>query len=65
MNRKINISRENTNAEVLARIIKATSLKYNCSMTIDFSGHNRITSFVGDKALKPHIAEEVQKIFTN
>jgi len=63
MSPKINIAREDTNTEVLARIVKAESRKYDCSMEIDFSNGNRITKFVGDETLKPHIADEVRKIF--
>ena len=58
------ITREDTNAEVLARIIKAASRKYDCSMEIDFSRDNRVSRFVGDEALKSHIAEEVSCIFS-
>jgi hypothetical protein len=64
MNALMKVSSEDTNAEVLARIVKAASQKYNCSMEIEFSNENRISRFVGDKALKPHIAEEVRNIFS-
>ena len=64
MNTKMHIAREDTNAEVLARIVKAASRKYDCSMEIDFSRDNRITRFVGDEALKVHIAEEVSSMFS-
>lgn len=64
MNTIMHIAREDTNVEVLARIIKAASRKYDCSMEIDFSSNNRISKFVGDEALKPHIAEEVRSIFS-
>ena len=64
MNEKMHITKEDTNAEVLARIVKAASQKYDCSMEIDFSSDNRISKFVGDEALKPHIAEEVRSIFS-
>jgi len=64
MTRKLNIASEDTNAEVLARIIKAASHKYDCSMEIDFNNGKRVTKFVGDEVLKPHIAEEVRKIFS-
>ena len=64
MNEKMNITREDTNAEVLARIIKAASHKYECSMVINFSNDNRISKFIGDEALKQHIAEEVRNMFS-
>ena len=60
----MHIAREDTNAEVLARIVKAASRKYDCSMEIDFSSDNRISRFVGDEALKRHIAEEVSSMFS-
>ena len=64
MNKKMHIAHECTNDEVLARIIKASSRKYDCSMEIDFCNGNRTARFVGDEALKPHIAEEVLSIFS-
>jgi hypothetical protein len=64
MNAIMHIAREDTNAEVLARIVKAASHKYDCSMEIDYSSDNRISRFVGDDALKMHIAEEVSNIFS-
>ena len=64
MNEIMHIAREDTNAEVLARIVKAASRKYDCSMEIDFSSENRISKFVGDETLKTHIAEEVSNIFS-
>ena len=54
---------EDTNMEVLARIVKATSRKYDCSMEIDFQNGNRKAEFSGDEILKPFIAEEVESIF--
>jgi hypothetical protein len=63
MNTKIMITREDTSAEVLARIVKATSNKYDCSMEIDFSHGNRTRRFLGDESLKRHIAEEVCGFF--
>jgi hypothetical protein len=64
MNAIIHIATEDTNAEVLARIVKAASRKYDCSMEIDFSKDNRILKFIGDQDLKTHIAEEVSNIFS-
>jgi len=63
MNEKMHITREDTNDEILARIIKASSQKYNCSMEIDFDNGKRTARFLGDEDLKPHIAEEVRGIF--
>jgi len=54
---------EDTNVEVLARIVKATSRKFDCTMEIDFKDGNRKTEFVGDDALKAFIAEEVEDMF--
>ena len=64
MNAVMHIAKEDTNAEVLARIVKAASRKYDCSMEIDFSRDRRISRFVGDEDLKTHIAEEVSNIFS-
>ena len=54
---------EDTNREVLARIVKATSRKFDCSMDIDFQNGNRKIEFIGDEIYKPLIAEEVECIF--
>jgi hypothetical protein len=37
---------EETNMEVLARIVKATSRKFDCSMSIDFQNGNRKVQFI-------------------
>jgi len=60
---KIPITVEETNNEILARIIKATARKFNCSMVIDFRDGNRTIEFVGDEAFKPQIVEELKEIF--
>lgn len=60
---KIPVNMEDANLEILARIVKAASRKYNCSVDIDFSDGNRKAEFMGDKIYKPYIAEEVQEIF--
>lgn len=57
---KINI--ENTNAEVLARIMKSTASKYDCSVDIDFSDGRRDIEFIGDEEVKRHVIEEVADI---
>lgn len=54
---------EDTNIEVLARIVKAASRKFDCSMDIDFNNGNRKADFVGDEFYQPLIVEEVQDIF--
>lgn len=54
---------EDTNIEVLARIVKAASIKFDCSMNIDFQNGNRKVEFIGDEIFKPLIAEEVECIF--
>ena len=59
----IPIKMEDTNIEVLARIAKAASHKFDCSMNIDFKNGNRIVEFIGDEFYKPLIAEEVLDIF--
>ena len=61
MSNKIPLKIEETNNEVLARIIKATARKYNCSIVIDFSDGNRTVEFVGDEACKPLIVKELNK----
>lgn len=60
---KIPIRFEDTNLEVLARIVKAASQKYNCSVNINFNDGNRKAEFVGDETYKPYIAEEIQDMF--
>jgi hypothetical protein len=57
------VKTENTNIEVLAIIVKATSQKYNCSMDIDFQNGNRKAEFIGDEIFKPVIEEEIECIF--
>jgi len=66
MSNKIPIKREDTNIEVLARIVKAASRKFDCSMEIDFTNGNRKVEFVGvgDDFYKPIIVEEVEEIFS-
>jgi hypothetical protein len=59
----IPIKIEDTNIEVLARIVKVASKKFDCSMDIDFQNGNRKVEFVGDEIFKPLIAEEVECIF--
>ena len=60
----IPIKIEDANIEILARIAKAASQKFNCSMDIDFNNGNRKAEFVGDEFYKPLIADEVLDIFT-
>lgn len=62
---KIPIRFEDTNIEILARIVKAASRKFDCSMNIDFNNGNRKAEFVGDEIYKALIADEVQDIFDN
>jgi hypothetical protein len=63
MEEQIPVQRVDTNAEVLARIVKAISRKYDCTMKIDFSNGKRITEFIGDEISKACIADEVTNIF--
>jgi len=65
MSNKIPLNLEETGNEVLARIIKATARKYNCSMVIDFNNGNRTVEFIGDEASKPLIIKELNDIFKN
>lgn len=62
MSNKIPIQREETNKEVLARIIKATAKKYNCNLVIDFSNGNRKVEFTGDETCKALIVAELKDI---
>jgi len=64
MSNKIPIKLEDTNIEVLARIVKAASRKFDCSMEIDFTNGNRKVEFIGDDFYKPLIVEEVEEIFS-
>ena len=63
MKASIDIYNQDTNAEIVARIVKAASRKYSCNLNIDFQEGNRIMEFVGDETKKPLIAEDVQRIF--
>jgi hypothetical protein len=54
---------EDANLEIMARIVKAASRKYNCDVEIDFSNGGRKVVFVGDEEMKPYIAGEVLDIF--
>lgn len=62
MSNKIPIKIEETNQEVLARIIKATAKKFDCDLVIDFSDGNRTIEFTGDEACKPLIVAELKNI---
>ncbi len=62
MSNKIPVKIEETNQEVLARIVKATAQKYNCNLVIDFSNGNRKVEFTGDEACKPLIVAELKDI---
>jgi hypothetical protein len=53
------------NVEVLARIAKATSKKFDCTMKIDFTNGKRDVEFIGDNRFKPVIAQEVMDIFNH
>jgi metal-dependent amidase/aminoacylase/carboxypeptidase family protein len=54
---------EDANLEIMARIVKAASHKYNCDVEIDFSNGVRKVVFTGNEAMKEFIAEEVLDIF--
>ena len=60
----IPIKLEDANIEILARIAKVASQKFDCSMNIDFKNRNRIVEFIGDEFYKPLIAEEILDIFS-
>ncbi|MCP4113200.1 MAG: hypothetical protein GY749_48000 [Desulfobacteraceae bacterium] len=57
----VNIEADNT--EVFARIVKAAAVRYDCSVSIDFSDGRRSVEFIGDELLMPHIIEEALAIF--
>ena len=63
MVKNVRIIKKQANAEILARIIKAASRKYDCSMKIDFKDGNRVAEFIGPAEFKPCIAKEVESIF--
>ena len=63
MENKIPIKVKDTNLEILARIAKATSRKYGCNIEIDFQNGHEIIKFEGDATFKPHISEEIRKLF--
>ena len=60
---KVPIRKVDANAEILARIIKSVSQKYECSLKIDFADGKRVVEFIGDDQCKAWIAEEVEAIF--
>lgn len=64
MANKIPIKFKDANLEVLARIAKAASRKFDCSIKIDFNNGNRQVEFIGDNLYKPLIVEEVKEIFS-
>jgi len=59
----VRIQFEDTNLEVMARIVKAASRKYNCDVEIDFKNGVRKAVFSGDEEMKAYIAGEVLDIF--
>ena len=59
----IPIQFEDANFEIMARIVKAASHKYNCDVEIDFRNGVRKVVFTGDEEMKPYIAGEVLDIF--
>ncbi|MBI5593209.1 MAG: hypothetical protein HY881_22320 [Deltaproteobacteria bacterium] len=61
----IPIQFEDANFEIMARIVKAASHKYNCDVEIDFSNGVRKVVFMGDEEMKPHIVGEVLDIFAS
>ncbi|MEJ2096475.1 MAG: hypothetical protein P8Y38_04900 [Deltaproteobacteria bacterium] len=63
MEKSIPINKQNANAEIVARIIKVASKKYDCNMHIDFQHGHRTMKFVGEETLKPFIALDVNRIF--
>ena len=60
---KVPIQFEDANLEIMARIVKAASHKYNCDVEIDFNNGVRKVEFKGDEEMKAYIAEEVLDIF--
>jgi hypothetical protein len=54
---------EDANLEIMARIVKAASHKYNCDVEIDFRNGARKVVFKGDEEMKGYIAGEVMDIF--
>lgn len=59
----VQVNMVDANTEILARIVKATARKYDCSMQIDFTEGRREANFIGNNLYKPFIAEEVENIF--
>jgi len=57
------INIEDANLEIMARIVKAASRKYNCDVEIDFSNGVRKVVFTGDDETKAAIAGEVLDMF--
>ena len=65
MNDKLHIRKENTSNEILARIVKVVSHKYDCDMVIDFNNGNRVVQFIGEEAHKARIVDEIDEILGN
>ena len=59
----VSIQFEDDNLEIMARIVKAASRKYNCDVQIDFSNGARKVIFTGDEEMKAYISGEVLAIF--
>ena len=62
MQTPIPIANEETNIEILARIAKATSKKWGCTMHIDFYNGNRTVIFSGDPEYRSCIVYELTDI---
>jgi hypothetical protein len=57
------ITLEDANFEIMARIVKCTSRKFDCDEEIDFSNGGRKVVLMGDEEMKLHIIGEVLDIF--
>jgi hypothetical protein len=57
------ITIEETNIEVLAKIIKAECEKLDCTLNIDFKNGHREIEYVGEEEYRSHIAQQVFDIF--
>jgi len=60
-----NIKKENTNLEVLIKVMNSLAGKYDCSIKADFKNGKRRVLFKGDEVLKPYIVAEMADMFPN
>lgn len=56
------IHRVENNIEILAKIVQATAVKYDCRMYIGYQNGKLQTDFCGEEIYKPQIVADVLEI---